>query len=115
MNKLIIDVLRIKTLTQLAHWQTKNYSKHKVYEELYKKLENHLDRLVEVSISTIGFSIENEECISITDMTDDTIVEILRNFAEKLSKISVNKVFIKNIIEDIEELLWQHIYLLDMN
>lgn len=40
--------LEILNMTKLYHWKTRSYSQHKATDELYERLNKHIDEFVEV-------------------------------------------------------------------
>ena len=44
MNKIVLNIIK------LYHWKTRSYAKHQATDELYEKLNKHIDKFIEVLI-----------------------------------------------------------------
>jgi hypothetical protein len=47
-SKITKKFLEILNLVKLYHWKTKSYAQHQATDELYERLNKHVDRFVEV-------------------------------------------------------------------
>lgn len=47
-QKIIIKFLEILNVVKIYHWKTRSYATHKATDELYERLNEHIDKFVEV-------------------------------------------------------------------
>jgi len=50
--------MELLTMIKLYHWKTHSYSQHKATDELYEKLNENIDRFVEVLLGKSGARIK---------------------------------------------------------
>jgi len=108
---------------KLYHWTTRNYAIHKALDELYNKLNDKVDHLIE---TYIGFYNSNKKQRSVkiisTNFTDNgkhgNITkflskqrEIVNSYLKEFEKVSE----IKNILEDIMGDIDNTIYLCNLD
>jgi DNA-binding ferritin-like protein len=68
---MFIEMLNV---VKLYHWKTKSYAQHKATDELYERLNEHIDKFVEVMLGKNGSRIEMWEkdvlSIQYTNLSD---------------------------------------------
>jgi DNA-binding ferritin-like protein len=53
-QQLVLRFLELLNLVKLFHWKTHSYAAHKASDELYEKLNEHIDTFIEVLLGKIG-------------------------------------------------------------
>jgi hypothetical protein len=110
-----IDILEFTNQLRIIHWQTPKYPVHVAIGDLYDKMSNHIDKLVELSIGGgLEFNLDSTDVtLSLTDAKDDNKQYII-NFRDWICGCDGDE-GIKNIIADIINDLNQTIYLLGLS
>lgn len=49
-EKIIVKFLEMLNVVKIYHWKTRHYATHKATDELYEKLNEHIDQFVEVML-----------------------------------------------------------------
>ena len=65
--------LKSQAQLKLLHWQTKSYSKHKVFEDIYEELEEMSDEFVEAFQGKYGRIFLENAPIELININDDKI------------------------------------------
>jgi len=124
-REITIRFLEMLLMIKLYHWKTYSYATHKATDELYSKLNENMDRFIEVLLGKVGNRIDllktkNIRLIDFGSSIKDTYKvknEIIR-FKEYLVKLNSNPFMIKmsntdlyNIRDEILADLNQFLYL----
>ena len=69
---IVVSFLRILNTVKLYHWRTMSYAEHKATDELYSKLNEHIDSFVEVLLGKKGDRVDlsSMKNISLKDYPD---------------------------------------------
>jgi len=93
-QEIILTFLQTLNMIKLYHWKTYSYATHKATDELYSKLNDHMDSFVEIMLGKNGdrVNLTRVKSISLKDYTSvsDFKREILK-FREFLIKLNTNK------------------------
>lgn len=68
-NNLIVQFLAIQAQVKILHWQTKSYSRHKAFDDLYDSLDDLIDSFVESYQGKYGRIKINKSKIELLDST----------------------------------------------
>lgn len=104
---------------KLFHWNTDNYGAHKASDEIYEKLNEHMDKFLEVIIGKNERRIDMNmtKNIKINKITDnDKMKQCIENFIKYLKTLDEKKLDVEliNIRDDIITDMKQFIYLLSL-
>jgi DNA-binding ferritin-like protein len=117
--KIFIEMLN---MVKLYHWKTRSYAQHKATDELYEKMNEHIDKFVEVLLGKDGTRIQMMQTkISLLDPHNiDNFKERIFEYREFL--VDLNLIFNKtsdsdllNIRDEILADINQFLYLLTFN
>ena len=78
---MVITFLEVLNHVKLYHWKTKQYAEHKATDELYGKLNEDIDKFVEVLLGKDGSRIATVKQIRVCDTIHTT--QSLRKKMEK--------------------------------
>jgi len=53
-KEITIKLLELLMMIKLFHWKTTNYATHKATDELYSKLNDHIDTFIEILLGKTG-------------------------------------------------------------
>jgi hypothetical protein len=89
-SNLIVIFLSVLDQIKIYHWQTLSYAKHVASDSLHKNLSKNIDKFVEVLLSKINsrFTLKPNEQISLVNLDDNNIIEILSRFKEYLNRMN---------------------------
>jgi hypothetical protein len=110
LSTLIPHLLQYQLLLKLYHWQTHSYARHKASDELYDKLTDFMDQLVEYGTYQTRLRVV-AQCIKIHNMTDDNAVSFLEDLSNVIENIQTNDQGIRARRDDLIGYLHQTIYL----
>jgi DNA-binding ferritin-like protein len=109
-------------MVKLFHWKTYSYATHKATDELYAKLNEHMDQFIEVLLGKTGIRINllNNKKISLIDLTSpDQLRAKVDEYKKYLVSLSNNRAInamtdtdLLNIRDEILGDLNQFLYLL---
>jgi len=105
---------------KLYHWQTKSYARHKGSDALWDELNELADKFVEVYLGKYDTLDFKDDYISVKNITDDMIVEVLNNYINYLKK-DISKILkssdtdLLNIRDEMLEVLNKTLYLFTLN
>jgi len=70
-KEVTVIFFEILLMIKLFHWKTYSYATHKATDELYAKLNEHMDQFIEVLLGKTGIRINllNNKKISLIDLT----------------------------------------------
>ena len=114
----------ILLMIKLFHWKTYSYSTHKATDELYGKLNEHMDHFMEVLLgkTQIRMNFMNQKTISLIDLeSQEKLIEKVDFFKSYLVNLNTNKAMnimsnndLLNIRDEILSDLNQFLYLLSL-
>lgn len=96
LNQLMNQLLTLQNQIKLYHWQTKSYARHKGADQLFTKMVELIDKVMEVyqgRYNTVSVNNKTNE-IKLENLNDDNILEFLetmRDFFVKEFPEFVNK------------------------
>jgi len=119
MNREIINLmLTLRNQVKIYHWETMQFSRHKSTDNLVDKLDDSIDKFVEVYIGKYGRPNLNQRngTIRLRNFSDDQATEVLKQAVEwltnRLPKLLSNKdTDLLNIRDEIVAELNQTLYL----
>jgi len=121
-QEIVIKFLSILNIVKIYHWKTHSYATHKATDELYSKLNDHMDSFVEVLLGKIGNRVNLLKFKSIPFRDFSSLEQMKRevnNFKGYLVGLNSNKVMnimsnsdLYNIRDEILGDLNQFLYLL---
>jgi DNA-binding ferritin-like protein len=124
-QEIVIKYLSLLNTVKIYHWKTHSYATHKATDELYSKLNEDIDKFVEVLLGKIGNRIDltKVKSIPIHDFTSlEQMKKEIANFKSYLVGLDSNKVMnimsnsdLYNIRDEILGDLNQFLYLLTFN
>jgi hypothetical protein len=114
----------ILLMIKLFHWKTYSYSTHKATDELYGKLNEHMDHFMEVLLgkTQIRMNFMNQKTIPLIDLdSNEKLIEKVDFFKSYLVNLNTNKAMnimsntdLLNIRDEILSDLNQFLYLLSL-
>jgi len=81
-------------MVKLFHWKTYSYSTHKATDELYSKINENMDKFIEVLLGKTGIRInlKNKKYISLIDpQNKEQFIKHIDSFKSYLINLSTNK------------------------
>ena len=124
-QEIVIKYLSLLNTVKIYHWKTQSYATHKATDELYSKLNDDIDKFVEVLLGKIGNRVDltKVKSIPIHDFTSlEQMKKEIANFKSYLVGLDSNKVMnimsnsdLYNIRDEILGDLNQFLYLLTFN
>jgi hypothetical protein len=109
-------------MVKLFHWKTYSYATHKATDELYAKLNEHMDQFIEVLLGKTGIRINllNNKKISLIDLSSpeqlrakvDEYKKYLVSLSNNRAINSMNDTDLLNIRDEILGDMNQFLYLL---
>jgi hypothetical protein len=114
-EEITLKFLQILNIVKLFHWKTTNYATHKATDDLYSKLNDNIDKYVEVMLGgQIGtrLNFSSLKCIPVSEITTNSqIKKLVDNMKVYLEKM-VTRPDLLNIRDDIINDMNQFLYLL---
>lgn len=116
-KQIITEFFEMILCIKLFHWKTYNYGAHKATDEIYEKLNSHMDKFIEVVIgkNEKRMNMENVKSIKLNDINDNDKMKIqVEKFIKYLMSLDKKKLDpdLYNIRDDIVTDLNQFLYLL---
>jgi DNA-binding ferritin-like protein len=121
-KEITIVFMEILIMIKLFHWKTHRYSTHKATDELYDKLNEHIDRFIEVLLGKTNSRIDliNNKTIKLIDLNSQESLKLkIKELKEYLVGLNNNKALklmsntdLYNIRDEILGDLNQFLYLL---
>ena len=70
-QEIVLQFLHMLTTVKLYHWKTHSFANHKATDELYGKLNDNIDKFVEVLLGKLGNRVDltHIKCLPICDFT----------------------------------------------
>jgi DNA-binding ferritin-like protein len=90
----VIKFLSLLNTVKIYHWKTYSYATHKATDELYSKLNENIDRFMEVLLGKIGnrVNLMRTKCIPINDFTSlEQMKKYVMNFKSYLVGLDTNE------------------------
>jgi DNA-binding ferritin-like protein len=81
-------------LIKLYHWKTYSYATHKATDDLYSKLNEHMDKFIEVLLGKTGarINLTNQKQINLYDLNDNKqLISKVNEFKSYLINLNNNK------------------------
>lgn len=110
-QKFITIQIQIKTF----HWQTFNYSNHKVADKLYEKFLELSDTFVETFMGQQGkhLTFQTNKHVTLCNISQKKMITILKTFAKFLTSLTLTS-DLQNIRDEILGLVHKNLYLLSL-
>ena len=116
--------LELLMMIKLFHWKTTSYSTHKATDELYSKLNDHIDSFIEILLgkTEVRTNLLNVHKITLIDLSNkEQLKKKIESYKDYMVKLSSN-IFIRsapntdllNIRDEILGDLNQFLYLLTL-
>ena len=77
-NSIIVKLVEMLNTVKLYHWFTISRSEHDATDDLYDKMNKHIDRMVEIIIGKTGFVVHNM-CVKCTKIKTKKSQVILKH------------------------------------
>lgn len=81
MNQIIEQLLHLQLQSKIFHWQTQSYAQHNAFGQFYDKLDDLIDRLVEVYQGRYGDHLQYNKTIALKNMGEVDIPDALNKAA----------------------------------
>ena len=116
-NLLIKILLQFRMDVKMYHWQTKYFSKHKISDELLSSIDDISDKIIEVMLGKLNIRPNIDDTIFISNMKDETFIDILNNNVVLLEKILnyIKFVSFKSLIDELLVEINKVLYLMSFN
>ena len=98
-KEITIKFLELIIMIKLYHWKTYSYATHKATDELHGKLNDHVDRFIEVLMGKTNTHIDlkNHKCLQLYDLhTASDLVNKITQYKSYLVDLD-NNVFMKKM------------------
>jgi hypothetical protein len=123
-KEITVEFLELLLMIKLFHWKTTSHSVHKATDELYTKLNEHIDTFIEILLGKTGIrtNLLNKHKISLIDLsTKEQLVKKINLYISYMVNLSNNS-FIRsmsntdllNVRDEILGDLNQFLYLLTL-
>jgi DNA-binding ferritin-like protein len=93
-REVVMVFLEVLLMIKLYHWKTYSYATHKATDELYGKLNEHMDRFVEILLGKTEKRIDfmNVKSIKLIDLNSAEQLKVkINNFKGYLVNLNNNK------------------------
>ena len=93
-NEISVYFFEMLLMIKLFHWKTYSYSIHKASDNIYSKINEHMDRFIEVLLGKSGVRIDlsHKKSISLIDVNKNTqFISKINNFKSYLVNLSSHK------------------------
>ena len=116
-NLLIKILLQFRMDVKMYHWQTKYFSKHKISDELLSSIDDISDKIIEVMLGKFNMRPNIDDTIFISNMKDETFIDILNKNVILLEKILnyIKFVSFKSLIDELLVEINKVLYLMSFN
>lgn len=121
-SKLVQNFIQMLNTIKLYHWKTRSYAQHKATDELYKQLNENIDRFVEILLGKEQSRIQSmDKQIDLVYIEDTaTIVEKIHDYRDFLIGLTQtlhprNDSDLLNVRDEILGDLNQFLYLLSFD
>jgi DNA-binding ferritin-like protein len=93
-REITVKFFEMLLLIKLYHWKTYSYATHKATDELYSKMNEHMDKFMEVLLGKTGTRIDlmRQKTISLYDLTNVShLIQKVNEFKIYLAKLHNHK------------------------
>jgi hypothetical protein len=93
-REITVQFFEMLLLIKLYHWKTHSYATHKATDELYSKINENMDKFIEVLLGKSGLRIDlmNKKQISLCDLNNQTqLIVKINSFKAYLVNLTNNK------------------------
>jgi len=119
MDKIVFNLIEFQNQIRILHWQTKSYSRHVAYGDVYDKLNKLIDKLVEtyqgkydrIKFSNSKLNLKNLEDINLNEYINSLILDLSLPDSNFLKSISSEDTDLLNIRDEILSVLHKLKYL----
>ena len=113
-EEITLKFLQVLNIVKLFHWKTLSYAVHKATDDLYSKLNENIDKYVEVMLGEDGSRLQfsSLKCIPTREVTTTKQMKKLADDMKRYLEINVTRPDLLNIRDDIINDLNQFLYLL---
>jgi hypothetical protein len=124
-KEVTVKFLELLMMVKLFHWKTLSYATHKATDELYSKLNEHIDTFIEILLGKTGIrtNLLNKHKISLIDLSNKEQLSNKINYYKSYLVGLTNNSFIRsmsntdllNVRDEILGDLNQFLYLLTLD
>lgn len=124
-KEVTVKFLELLMMVKLFHWKTLSYATHKATDELYSKLNEHIDTFIEILLGKTGIrtNLLNKHKISLIDLSNKEQLSNKINYYKSYLVGLTNNPFIRsmsntdllNVRDEILGDLNQFLYLLTLD
>ena len=124
-KEVTVKFLELLMMVKLFHWKTLSYATHKATDELYSKLNEHIDTFIEILLGKTGIrtNLLNKHKISLIDLSNKEQLSNKINYYKSYLVGLTNNSFIRsmsntdllNVRDEILVDLNQFLYLLTLD
>ena len=124
-KEVTVKFLELLMMVKLFHWKTLSYATHKATDELYSKLNDHIDTFIEILLGKTGIrtNLLNKHKISLIDLSNKEQLSNKINYYKSYLVGLTNNPFIRsmsntdllNVRDEILGDLNQFLYLLTLD
>ena len=107
--------LSIQQQIRLYHWTTKTYNQHVITGKLYEKLDEHIDKFIEILLANNTVDQCNVTTRTSLCTTREDLIKILKKFVIFLNEQVDLTSDLLTIRDEIIGEVHRHLYLLKMN
>jgi hypothetical protein len=114
-KEITITFFEMLLMVKLYHWRTHSFATHKATDNLYKSLNEHMDKFIEVLLGKTGsrMNFSDKKSIQLIDIESPTkFKQRIEAFKKYLSNIPIKDTDLLNIRDEILSDLNQFTYLL---
>jgi DNA-binding ferritin-like protein len=114
-KEITIAFFEMLLMVKLYHWRTHSFSTHQATDNLYKSLNEHMDKFIEVLLGKTGsrMNFSDKKSIQLIDIESPTkLKHRIEAFKKYLSNIPIKDTDLLNIRDEILSDLNQFTYLL---
>jgi len=89
-NEVTVYFFEMLLMIKLFHWKTFCYATHKATDQMYEKLNGHMDRFMEVLLgkSNVRMNLVHKKSISLLDVSREEFMTRIMSFKSYLVNIS---------------------------
>ena len=114
-KEITITFFEMLLMVKLYHWRTHSFSTHQATDNLYKSLNEHMDKFIEVLLGKTGgrMNFSDKKSIQLIDIESPAkLKQRIEAFKKYLSNIPIKDTDLLNIRDEILSDLNQFTYLL---
>lgn len=116
-NLLIKILLQFRMDIKIYHWQTKQFSKHKISDELLSSIDDISDKIIEVVLGNYNIRPNINDTLLIRNIDDNYIIDLLQLNTKLLEKMLnyIKFVSFKSLIDELLVEIKKTLYLMSFN